>query len=77
MALSLPSMPVADEFVEIVDSYIAHRLMPRDPLGDALHFARASIRKCDFLLKWNCQHLANANKFALVLTSFKFLTSGS
>ena len=23
----------------------------------------ASYHKCDFLLTWNCQHLANANKF--------------
>jgi hypothetical protein len=63
-ALSLPAMPVADEVVEIVEAYIAHRLMPRDPVGDALHLALASFHKCDFLLTWNCQHLANANKFA-------------
>ena len=37
--------------------------MPRDPAGDALHLALASYHKCDFLLTWNCQHLANANKF--------------
>jgi hypothetical protein len=24
----------------------------------------ASYHKCDFLLTWNCVHLANANKFA-------------
>ncbi|MBM3204244.1 MAG: type II toxin-antitoxin system VapC family toxin [Verrucomicrobia bacterium] len=63
-ALSLPTMPVADEVVEIVEAYIAHRLMPRDPVGDALHLALASFHKCDFLLTWNCQHLANASKFA-------------
>jgi hypothetical protein len=37
--------------------------MPRDPTGDALHLALASYHKCDFLLTWNCSHLANANKF--------------
>ncbi|WP_196519639.1 hypothetical protein [Nostoc sp. WHI] len=37
--------------------------MPKDPLGDALHLALASYHKCDFLLTWNCRHLANANKF--------------
>ena len=40
-----------------------HKLMPEDPLGDALHLALASYHKCDFLLTWNCKHLANANKF--------------
>jgi hypothetical protein len=28
-----------------------------------LHLALASYHKCDFLLTWNCRHLANANKF--------------
>ncbi len=37
--------------------------MPADPSGDALHLALASYHECDFLLTWNCQHLANANKF--------------
>ena len=37
--------------------------MPDDPVGDALHLAIASYHKCDFLLTWNCRHLANANKF--------------
>ncbi len=37
--------------------------MPKDPGGDALHLAVASFHKCDFLVTWNCKHLANANKF--------------
>ena len=48
---------------EIVQAYIAHQLMPSDPLGDALHLAIASYHRCDFLVTWNCKHLANANKF--------------
>ncbi len=48
---------------EIVEAYVAHRLMPRDPAGDALHLALASHHRCDFLVTWNCRHLANANKF--------------
>jgi len=48
---------------EIVRTYIDHGLMPADPAGDALHLALASYSKCDFLLTWNCKHLANANKF--------------
>ena len=37
--------------------------MPADPSFDALHLALASYHKCEFLVTWNCQHLANANKF--------------
>lgn len=59
----LPLVPVEPEIVEIVRTYIHHKVMPADPVGDALHLALASFHKCDFLLTWNCRHLANANKF--------------
>jgi predicted nucleic acid-binding protein len=51
---------------EIVEAYLAHKLMPADPIGDALHLALASYHRCDFLVTWNCQHLANANKFGQI-----------
>ncbi len=56
-------LPVTAAVADIVEAYILHRVMPGDPLGDALHLALASYHKCDFLLTWNCRHLANANKF--------------
>jgi predicted nucleic acid-binding protein len=46
----------------IADAYLAHRLMPGRDVRDALHLAFASHYKLDFLLTWNCQHLANARK---------------
>jgi hypothetical protein len=46
-----------------VEAYVRHQLMPSDPSGDALHLAIASFHRCDFLVTWNCRHLANANKF--------------
>ena len=60
---SLPLVPLELEIAEIVRVYIEHKVMPNDPVGDALHLALASFHKCDFLLTWNCRHLANANKF--------------
>jgi len=58
----LPLLPIGDAIAEIVDAYIRHRVMPSDPRGDALHLALASYHRCQFLLTWNCAHLANANK---------------
>jgi len=63
MALTLPTVTVNDPVQEIVEAYIKHHVMPTDPLGDALHLALASFHKFDYLLTWNCNHLANANKF--------------
>ena len=31
--------------------------------SDADHLALATFHKCDILVTWNCQHIANANKF--------------
>jgi predicted nucleic acid-binding protein len=59
----LPLLPIEPPILEIVEAYIRYRLMPTDPGGDALHLALASYHKCDFLVTWNCRHLANANKF--------------
>ena len=60
---TLPLLSLDKAVIEIVDAYIARKLMPKDPEGDALHLAVASYHRCDFLVTWNCQHLANANKF--------------
>src|SRR5437588_2588154 len=60
---SLPVLSVDEVVAEIVQAYVQHRVMPADPAGDAMHLALASYHKCDFLVTWNCQHLANANKF--------------
>ena len=56
-------LEINDAVSEIVQAYIAHQLMPADPFGDLLHLALASYHRCDFLVTWNCEHLANANKF--------------
>lgn len=53
--------PVPD-VIEIARVYLNNHVMPRTLKGDALHLAYASFYKCDFLLTWNCNHLANANK---------------
>jgi len=60
---SLPRLEIIDDIADVIDVYLANHLMPRERLGDALHLALASYHKCDFLLTWNCTHIANANKF--------------
>ena len=59
-------LELEDPVFEIVEAYLAHKLMPADPFGDALHLALASYHRCDFLVTWNCQHFANANKFGQI-----------
>lgn len=59
----IPFLALNDAIAEVVESYISHRVMPNDPGGDALHPAAASFHQCNFLVTWNCRHIANANKF--------------
>jgi len=63
LASRLPLLTLNDAIAEAVDAYISHHVMPTDPGGDALHLAAASFHRCDFLVTWNCRHIANANKF--------------
>lgn len=59
----LPVLYVDGRIVRTAQVYLVHRLMPQDLFGDAMHLAFASHYKCDILLTWNCDHLANVNKF--------------
>jgi hypothetical protein len=52
----------APEIDELVEHYIANKVMPADADGDARHLAVATFWKCDILASWNCKHIANANK---------------
>ena len=74
---NLPLLPVVNDVIQIAKVYISKKTMPKDPTGDALHLALATYYKCDFLLTWNCNHLANANKFAHIekVNSMLSLTS--
>ena len=64
LVADIPLLSINTEIHDIVETYIKRKIMPADILGDALHLAIASFHGCDFLLTWNCKHLANANKFS-------------
>jgi hypothetical protein len=38
---------------------LQERLLPPAVISDALHAAVASLHEVDYLLTWNCRHLAN------------------
>ena len=56
------------EISGIVDVYFENKMMPKGEDGDAWHLAMASFHHCDYLLTWNCEHLANPNKFGHIRT---------
>ena len=58
----MPELLISEEIEQIAAIYQARKLMPREPVRDSLHVAIASFYRMDFVLTWNCRHLANANK---------------
>ena len=58
----IPILLADNAITHIAQVYLDNYLMPQVLKGDVLHLAYASYYKIDFLLTWNCDHLANANK---------------
>jgi predicted nucleic acid-binding protein len=56
----LPVLRVNDDVSDLAELLIRMRAMPRKAAGDALHLSLAAVHGIDFLLTWNCKHLANA-----------------
>ena len=61
-AAKIPLLPSAQDLDHIVEFYVDNYIMPKSLVGDALHLAYASYYDIQYLLTWNCNHLANANK---------------
>jgi len=55
-------LPFKERIAEVAAVYVREFVMPRKLTGDAMHLAYASEYGMDYLLTWNCNHLANANK---------------
>ena len=59
---TIPLLPFIPDLEQVVEFYIANYVMPKSLLGDAVHLAYSSYYDIQYLLTWNCNHLANANK---------------
>ncbi len=64
----LPMLEINTDVRDIARIYVERLLMPQDADGDALHLAITSFYGLDVLLTWNCNHLANPNKFGHIET---------
>jgi hypothetical protein len=56
----LPILSANEEITELAERLVADGPIPARAAGDALHIAFATIYQCDYLLTWNCRHIANA-----------------
>ncbi len=56
----------SSEVEVLADSLIAQKSVPAKARLDALHIAVCAVHGVDFLLTWNCKHIANAQTMHLI-----------
>lgn len=60
-ASSLSALAVNSACQKLAQQYLDHGYIPQAEVRDSLHIAVAVIWKVDYLLTWNCKHIANAH----------------
>ena len=53
-------LEASDEVDELADTLISEKAVPASEPRDAFHIAIAAVNGVDYLLTWNCKHIANA-----------------
>jgi hypothetical protein len=56
----IPLLDIPDAAIHLADDLIKSHAVPQKAAQDALHIAIACVNGIDYLLTWNCKHLANA-----------------
>ena len=56
----MPILRTTEEAVSLAGQLVSTGPIPREATADALHIAIAAVNGVDYLLTWNCKHLANA-----------------
>jgi hypothetical protein len=58
--VDLPILELTDEVSELAIALVETLKFPEKAVTDAAHIAIAAVHAMDFLLTWNCTHIANA-----------------
>jgi predicted nucleic acid-binding protein len=69
----IPLLEVTASAQELAVTIIQKGLLPQTAYPDALHIATASVHQVEYLLTWNCSHIANAEilpRIALICEPF-------
>jgi len=61
LVASLTRLAVTTEVTELADDFLSQSSLPPSAIADSMHIALATVYGIDFLLTWNCRHIANAH----------------
>ena len=53
-------LPFEEAILDIAEEILRKAILPRSVSVDALHIAMVAYHHADYLLTWNCTHIANA-----------------
>lgn len=56
----IPVLSSNETILHVAESMVKGGPIPAKAAGDALHVATATVYGCEYLLTWNCRHIANA-----------------
>jgi len=56
----IPELRITDKVRDLSKALLEHGRLPKKASLDALHIATATANGMDYLLTWNCRHIANA-----------------
>lgn len=56
----LPLLEINEEVIRLAENLVQSYAVPKKAAQDALHIAVACVNGIDYLLTWNCRHIANA-----------------
>jgi len=57
---NLLSLEPNNEVIELAKAFVQTQLVPSKVADDAYHIAIATVHQLNYLLTWNCKHIANA-----------------
>jgi hypothetical protein len=62
-------LPTTEVAVELAELLVSSAALPAKAAADALHVAISATSGVDYLLTWNCRHLANASMRSRIETA--------
>jgi len=74
--LELSGIPLLDlpgEIPELADHLLGSSVLPANARLDALHISASAFHSLDYLLTWNCTHIANARLLPRIRTVLQSL----
>jgi hypothetical protein len=55
----LPRLALTETALQLGTEFLRKRLLPEKAAEDGMHIAVATVHSVDYLLTWNCAHIAN------------------